>query len=57
MAISSPVGSDALGDQAGVAAAAEGAVHEGLPRLRVENVDQLCGENGLVFLGHIGKLR
>ena len=44
------LGADALGDQAGVAAAAEGAVDEGLPRAGVEDVDQLGGENGLVFL-------
>ena len=52
-AISSPSGADALGDQAGVAAAAEGAVDEGLAGLGVEDVDQLGRQYGFVFLRHI----
>jgi hypothetical protein len=52
-----PVGADPLGDQKGMAAAAEGAIHEGLPRAGIEDIDQLCGENGLMFGGHIGKVR
>ena len=51
------LGAEPLGDQARVAAAPEGAVDEGLPGLRVEDVDQLGGEDGLVFGGHIGKVR
>ena len=51
------LGADPLRDQAGVAAAAEGAVHERLARAGVEDVDQLGGEDGIVFDGHIGKVR
>jgi hypothetical protein len=48
---------ETLGDQARVAAAAEGAVDEGLARPRVEHVDQLLGEDRFVFGGHITKVR
>jgi hypothetical protein len=40
-----------------VAAAAEGAIHEDLPGARVKDIDQLCGEYGLVFGGHVRKVR
>ena len=43
MQISAPVRAEPLGDRAGVAAAAEGAVDGGLARPRVEQVDQLGG--------------
>ena len=48
---------DALGDQASVAAAAEGAVDEDLARARIEDVDQLGREYGFVFYGHVLKVR
>jgi hypothetical protein len=47
------LGPDPFGNQAGVTATAEGAVDEGLARLGVEDIDQLCRENGLMFGGHI----
>jgi hypothetical protein len=40
-----------------VTTAAEGAVDERLARARVEDVDQLSRKYGLVFDGHIGKVR
>ncbi len=55
IAISVPVGPSALGDQARVAAAAEGAVDRGLPRLGRQQLDQLGGEDGYVLSGHVGK--
>ena len=51
------VRAEPLGNQAGVAAAAEGAVDEGLARARVEQVDELLGEDGFVILGHVRKVR
>ena len=39
-------GADPLGDQARVAAGAEGAVDRDLARLRVQRLDQLPGEDG-----------
>ena len=42
-----------LGDQAGVTAAAESAVDEGLHRAGIEEIDELLSENGFVVLGHI----
>ena len=53
MPISSPVGAEAVGDQARVAARAERAVDGDLARLRVERLDQLAGEDRDVGLGHV----
>ena len=44
---------DALGDQAGVAAGAEGAVDGDLARLRIQRLDQLAGEDRDVGGGHV----
>ena len=49
------LGAQALGDQPRVAARAEGAVEEGLAGLRVEDLDQLGGQYGLVVGGHIAQ--
>ncbi len=45
-----------LGEPAGVAAAAEGAVDRGLAGLGRQQLDQLGGEDGFVLGGHIGKV-
>src|SRR6202012_6300981 len=47
-----PARPEPLGDQPRVAARAEGAVDGGLARLGSEQVDQLGGEDGIVFAGH-----
>jgi 16S rRNA (cytosine1402-N4)-methyltransferase len=46
-------GAEALGDQPGVPAGAERAVHGDLARLWVEQLDQLAGEHRDVGLGHL----
>ena len=46
-------GADAVGDETGVAAGAEGAVDDGLAGLRVECLDQLAGEDRDVGLRHV----
>ena len=48
---------DPVGDQPGVAAAAERAVHGDLTRARIEQVDQLAGEHRDVRLGHVKQCR
>ena len=55
MQISVPSGPSRIGDQARVAAAAEGAVDRGLPRLGRQQRDQLGGEDGFVLGRHIDK--
>ena len=55
MAMSSPPGPEAVGDQARVAAAAERAVDGDLARLRVEEVDELAGEDRDVGGGHVNQ--
>ena len=53
MAISSPVRAEALGHQARVTAGAEGAVDRDLARARVEELQQLGGQDGDVVEGHL----
>ena len=48
-------GAQALGHQARVAAAAERAVDRDLARLRVEEVDQLAGQDRDVRGGHVNQ--
>ena len=46
-------GPEAVGDEAGVAAGADGAVDRDLARLRVERLDQLPGEDRDVRAWHV----
>ena len=46
-------GPEALGDEAAVAARADGAVDGDLARLRVQSLDQLPGEDGDVRAWHV----
>ena len=48
-----PGRADAVGDQARVTAAAERAVDRDLPGLRIDQIDQLAGEDRDVRLGHV----
>ena len=48
-----PRGPQPVGDQASMATAADGAVDAHLARLRVDEVDQLAGEDRDVRLGHV----
>ena len=55
MQTSVPVEPDAVGDQARVAAAAEGAVHHDVARAGVSSVDQLAGQHRHMRAGHVKK--
>ena len=55
MQTSVPVGPMRSGDQARVAAVAEGAVDRGLARRRIEQVDQLAGQDRYVRACHVKK--
>ena len=57
MQISSPVGPSRSAIEAGVAAAAEGAVDDGLARLWGQHGHQLVGEDGDVLARHVHKVR
>ena len=46
-------GTEPVGEQPGMAAAADGAVDAHLARLRIDEVDQLAGQNRDVLLGHV----
>ena len=48
-----PARPDPVGDEPRVAPSAERAVHRHLARLRIEELDQLAGEDRDVGLGHV----